>query len=390
MTTTTHTVAAMLAVAVAALETQNAAHKKETGSPLYALGTDLGNGVKFRELKAWLKDLKAKQKEVSPTPKAEPAKAPRGKREPSKLSTISDAINPKAAGNVRDLELSKSSNIESAVYNRDTKTLRITFKNGSVYDYANVGIREANNFEKAESAGVWFKENIKGQKDTTKIKAAGKTADAAPAAKVKPAAKAVEAKPAAKAAPAAVEYTASELRGSELLNGRKVELIAKVVTNKTTGNREVITASGARYEIAALRKNNRGRFVVQEIAPAAKPAAKAETVKEAKATAKAAARTSRTNRKADLNDDVKEAANNARKSKPLPALPKSSEVRGQQVRVIKGAKDKMVLIERIVNRDGVRMAITENRFPLPYGQIIVNDGVLTYTGKLTAEEFRAA
>lgn len=385
MTTTTHTVAAMLAVAVAALETQNAAHKKETGSPLYALGTDLGNGVKFRELKAWLKDLKAKQKEVAPAPKAAEEKAPRTPR--AKAAAADTNV-----GNVRDLELSKSSNIESAVYNRDTKTLRVTFKNGSVYDYANVGIREANNFEKAESAGVWFKENIKGQKDTTKIKAAGKTADAAPAPKVKPAAKAVEAKPAAKAtakAAPAVEYTASELRGSELLNGRKVELIAKVVTNKTTGNREVITASGARYEIAALRKNNRGRFVFEETAPA-KPAAKAETVKDAKATAKASAKAPRANRKADLNDDAKEAANNARKSKPLPAMPKSSEVRGQQVRVIKGAKDKMVLIERVVNRDGVRMAITENRFPLPYGQIIVNDGVLTYTGKLTAEEFRAA
>lgn len=383
MTTTTHTVAAMLAVAVAALETQNSAHKKETGSPLYALGTDMGNGVKFRELKAWAKDLKAKQKEVAPAPKAAEEKAPRTPR--AKAAAADTNV-----GNVRDLELSKSSNIESAVYNRDTKTLRVTFKNGSVYDYANVGIREANAFEKAESAGVYFKAHIKGQKDTTKVKGAGK-ADSAPApkAETKPAAKAVEAKPAAKAAPA-VEYTASELRGSEVLNGRKVELIAKVVTNKTTGNREVVTASGARYEIAALRKNNRGRFVVQETAPAVKAPAKAETVKEGKATAKAAAKAPRANRKADLTEETKEAANNARKAKPLPALPKSSEVRGHNVRVIKGAKDKMVKIERVVNRDGVRMAITENRFALPYGQIIVNDGVLTFTGKLTAEEFRAA
>lgn len=356
-TTTTHTVAAMLAVAVAALEAQNAAVKKSEGEALFALGQDLGNGVKWRELKAWLKEFKAKQKEVTPAPapKAAEEKAPRTPR--AKAASVS-------AGNVRDLELAKSSNIESATYNRDTKVLRVAFKNGSVYDYANVGVREANAFEKAESAGVWFKDNIKGQKDTTKIKAAGKV-ESAPVT-----AKAADAKPAAPA----VEYTAAELRGAELLNGRKVETIAKVVTNKETGKREVITEGGARYEVAALRKNNRGRFVFEAAKPAAKVAESSPAPR---------------NRKANL-DEAKEQANNVRKSKPLPALPKSSEVRGQHVRVIKGAKDKLVKIERVVNRDGVRMAITENRFPLPYNQIIVNDGVLTYMGKLTADEFRAA
>ena len=361
MTTTTHTTIALLAVAVAALEAQNTAHKKETGAPLFALGHDMGNGVKWRELKAWAKEFKAKQKEVTPAPKdAKPAAKAETKVAP--------------VGNVRDLELTNSSNIESATYDRDNKALRVTFKTGAVYEYANVGIREANNFEKAESAGKFFGEFIKGVKDTTKIKAADSKTPA-PKADAKPAAK--EPKPAA----AAVEYKASELRGAPLLNGRKLEEIAKVVTNKTTGEREVITATGNRYTVSSLRKNNRGKFVVE----AATPAPKADTKP---ATAEQTVKTTR-NRRANFVE-AKEEANNTRKAKPLPEAPKSSDVKGAEVRVIKGSKDKMVKIQRVVNRDGIRYAITESRFALPFGQIIFNDDVLTYTGKLTAEEFRAA
>lgn len=370
MTTINQT--ALLNAAVVALVSA-VAELKKAGVEHIGLGTEIIEGVKYRDLKNWLKDFKAKQKAVTPAPKATESK-------PAAKAPALKTDDPKPAAGVRDLELSKSSNIESATYDRANKTLRVTFKNGAVYDYAGVGIREANAFEKAPSAGTYFKDHIKGHKDVTKIKGAGKTVASAPApkAEAKPAPAPKESKPAEKAP---VAYTASELRGAELLNGRKVEKITKVVTNKQTGNREVITESNARYEIASLRKNNRGRFVFEA---EAKPAAKAPVKTEE--TVKAP----RGNRKANLADEVKEQANNTRKAKPVPAQPKAGEVRGQQVRIIKGTKDKMVKVLKIVTRDEQRVALTENGFALPFGQIIFNDDQLTYMGKLTAEQFRAA
>lgn len=435
----------LLIAAVTALAS-TVAELKKAGVETLGLGTEIIDGVKYRDLKNWLRDFKAKQKAATPpAPKAEPkaaaansavefttkelkgadlligrvkdaiktvVKSPEGvrvavtesglrvpvsmiernnrgnlrtvaefsakrepKRESSKLSTISDAINPKSSGDVRDLELTNSSNIASAVYDRARKVLRVEFKTGAVYEYANVGIREANNFEKAESAGKFFAEFIKGKKDTTKIKAG---ASRAPKATVE-----VKAEPKAtvKAAPkteAAPEYKTTELRGATLLIGRKAETIVKVVASKDGEGRDVITDTKARFPVSCLRRNNRGKFVVEAQAdkPAAQTKAPAQTVKEPKG-----------NRRAKFDAET---ANNVRKSQPVPALPKASEVSGSEVRVIKGTKDKMVKVVRVVTRDGTRVAVTENRVALPFGQIIYNDGVLTYTGKLTAEQFRAA
>lgn len=365
----------LLVAAITAL-VSSVAELKKAGHETIGLGAEIIDGVKYRDLKNWLKDFKAKQKEVTPPP------APKTETKPSAKTPVAAA----SSDDVRDLELSNSSNIESAVYNRATKVLRVSFKNGSVYDYAGVGIREANNFEKAESAGKFFGEFIKGKKDTTKIKsAAPRNTATAPAPKTAPSGKRESSKLSTisdainpKAAPA-VEYKSAELRGATLLNGRKAETIVKVVAAKDGEGREVITESKARYNVANLRRNNRGKFVVEVSAPAPKAPkapAHAQTVKEPKG-----------NRRA--NFDI-EAANNARKSKPVPALPKVSDVKGAEVRVIKGSKDKMVKVVRVVNREGQRMAITENRFAIPFGQIIFNDDVLTYTGKMTAEEFRAA
>lgn len=357
----------MLVAAITAL-VSSVSELKKAGHETIGLGTEIIDGVKYRDLKNWLKDFKAKQKEVTPP-------APKTETKPAAKTPV--ATSSSSSDDVRDLELSNSSNIESAVYNRTNKVLRITFKNGSVYDYAGVGIREANNFEKAESAGKFFAEFIKGKKDTTKIKAAAPrntVKETAPA----PKATAPKAASAKETAPA-VEYKAAELRGATLMNGRKAETIVKVVASKDGEGRDVITDSKARYNVSSLRKNNRGKFVVEAAAPAPKAtpkAAPAQTVKEPKG-----------NRRA--NFDL-ETANNVRKSKPLPPLPKVSDVKGAEVRIIKGSKDKMVKVIRVVSREGQRMAITENRFAIPFGQIIFNDDVLTYTGKLTAEEFRAA
>lgn len=115
MTTATHTTVAMLTAAVAQLAKLNREAKKEKGAPLFSLATDLGNGVTWRELSAWAKAQNAKAKEVAPAPKATAdKKAPAVKREPSKLSTISDAINPKAA-NKSEASVLKASDIRDQI-----------------------------------------------------------------------------------------------------------------------------------------------------------------------------------------------------------------------------------------------------------------------------------
>lgn len=429
----------LLIAAVTALAS-TVAELKKAGVETLGLGTEIIDGVKYRDLKNWLRDFKAKQKAATPpAPKAEPkaaaansavefttkelkgadlligrvkdaiktvVKSPEGVRvavtesglrvpvsmiernNRGNLRTVAEfsakretkpaATAPTTAAHtndVRDLELTNSSNIASAVYDRARKVLRVEFKTGAVYEYANVGIREASNFEKAESAGKFFAEFIKGKKDTTKIKAGAPRAPKAPV-EVKAEPKAtVKAAPKTEAAP---EYKTTELRGATLLIGRKAETIVKVVASKDGEGRDVITDTKARFPVSCLRRNNRGKFVVEAQAdkPAAQTKAPAQTVKEPKG-----------NRRAKFDAET---ANNVRKSQPVPALPKASEVSGSEVRVIKGTKDKMVKVVRVVTRDGTRVAVTENRVALPFGQIIYNDGVLTYTGKLTAEQFRAA
>lgn len=491
MTTTTHTVAAMLSVAVAALEAQNKAHKSETGEVLYALGQDMGNGVKFRELKSWAKDFKAKQAEVAPkaapktaavktpaaapkTPAAKPAAevvelkatevrdqivligraketvtrivkdketeqrlavTDKGTRilladiernNRGNLRVTADAIEkyvnnapvapaPKAAAKtpaakpaakvsakkpaaeefeaetntrrfpVRHLEISKSSNLVSAEYDRNDQTLIVVFKDGAVWAYEGVKLSEAKALETAESSGKHFIANIRDVKTGKMVKSGSK---AAPAAKTeaKASAKTPAPKATAKAAPKAdaVEFTGNDLRGAVYMNGRKAETIGKVVKG-TDGARYVVTEEGTRVAVSSLRKNNRGKFVADEVAPApkatAKPAAKVAAAKPAEN-----ARKTTGNKKADFAKA--EAA--PKKMHTVAPLPTISDVKDAEVRVTKGSKETMAKILRVVNREGVRYAVTENRFPLPFNQIIFMDGQLTYTGKpLTAEEFRA-
>jgi len=118
MTTATHTTVAMLTVAVAQLARLNREAKKNGGEALFSLGTDMGNGVTWRELSAWAKAQKAKAAEVSAEPVKPTAgkKAPAGaKREPSKLSTISDAINPKSAANKSEAVALKASEVRDQI-----------------------------------------------------------------------------------------------------------------------------------------------------------------------------------------------------------------------------------------------------------------------------------
>lgn len=468
MTTTTHTVAAMLSVAVAALEAQNKAHKADTGEVLFALGADMGNGVKFRELKAWAKEFKAKQASVTP-PKAavvhaEPktttvktapkagadvvelkatevrdqvvlvgrsketvthivkdkvtgvrmavtdkgsripmadiernnrgnlrvkldAPAPTQKAEAAPKATAAPkTVAPKATATkkaddfepestvrtfpIRHLELKKSSHIVSAEYDRNTQTLKVAFKDGAAWSYEGVKLSQAKAFENAESAGAYFSAQIKNAHTGKMVKSGAK-----PAATEK-----APVKPAAKAADVAHVFTGNELRDSIFMNGRKAETITKVVKD-ATGERVIVTDAGTRAAVSTLRLNNRGKFVVAEVeAPKAKPVA-------AKAPAKDVAENTR---KTTGNKPAKFVEAAPVKQHSVEARPTINDVKDKEVRVVKGNKETLAKILRVVNRENVRYAITENRFPLPFNNIIFMDGQLTYTGKpLTAEEFRA-
>ena len=63
-----------------------------------------------------------------------------------------------------------SSNLKSAGYKPATKTLRILFQNGGVYQYSPITREEYMSLIKAESVGKFFNENIKDNTDLTVVK----------------------------------------------------------------------------------------------------------------------------------------------------------------------------------------------------------------------------
>lgn len=56
-----------------------------------------------------------------------------------------------------------SSNIRSIAYDADSLTLRVSFLSGGVYEYYNVPLRIADEFERAASKGTFLAAHIKGQ-----------------------------------------------------------------------------------------------------------------------------------------------------------------------------------------------------------------------------------
>lgn len=280
MTTSTHTVAAILFATGTQLVKLATEHKKVSGEPLFHLSTDLGNGVTYRELKHWMKEFKAKQSEVVVAAKASEKPAPKPDTRPTELRTVVKPANklPAAAVElkakdvidqivligraketvlrvVRDTKLNarvaltdkgsrilfsyiernnrgnlrvkpgteqmavktadaikaskvvekvitssikaadkapakvaankpapvkaaankpmngarvlkiQSSNLMGAAYDKDAKVLTVTFKNGAVWDYKGVTIREVKALESAVSQGAHFIETIKSVKD---------------------------------------------------------------------------------------------------------------------------------------------------------------------------------------------------------------------------------
>lgn len=54
----------------------------------------------------------------------------------------------------------ESSNLDKAVYNTETKNLRVTFKTGNIYEYDDVPWDVFTKFRMAESQGKYFNANI--------------------------------------------------------------------------------------------------------------------------------------------------------------------------------------------------------------------------------------
>lgn len=283
---------------------------------------------------------------------------------------------PAAKG--RELVSRVSSNLVSAIYNRDDKTLTVTFKSGAVWQYENVGIREANAMAKEESHGKYFTANIKNVKEGKCLVRGDKT----PAAKTvseapvkTPAAKATAVKVVAGAKPVAEEdeLKATEVRGQTVLNGRAKEVVERVVRNKDTNRREVVCKSGARFPLAMIERNNRGNLRVIETSAVVEPATvKGGAVKKAAvAKAEAAPKAEPTNRRAAFT------------------VPKISDVRGATFTVSKGSKSKEVTVKKVFTKNDVRVAQTENGGLLNFDDLSLSEGVLHYNGKLMASDFHA-
>jgi hypothetical protein len=65
--------------------------------------------------------------------------------------------------NMSHVHTIRSSFLESCEYDKKTKILKITFRNGKEYEYKDVPQEVYNDFITAESAGKYYTANIKGQ-----------------------------------------------------------------------------------------------------------------------------------------------------------------------------------------------------------------------------------
>ena len=66
-------------------------------------------------------------------------------------------------------DITGSSNIEAAGYNPETKTLRVRFKGGSVYDHHDFPADAHDAFMSADSKGSHYHSTIKGKYKFTKV-----------------------------------------------------------------------------------------------------------------------------------------------------------------------------------------------------------------------------
>lgn len=63
-----------------------------------------------------------------------------------------------------------SKHLDSYDYDPTSKTLHVTFKNGSVYRYDNVPQEELNSYDGKETMGTFFAQNIRNKYNSKKVK----------------------------------------------------------------------------------------------------------------------------------------------------------------------------------------------------------------------------
>lgn len=286
---------------------------------------------------------------------------------------------------IRVLDIKHSTQLTGAEYDRNTGTLFVTLKDAAVWAYEGVKLSEVRAFEQAALPWKHFSAHIANDKKGKMVK----NHKAAPAAaKAEP--KTAVAKAAANApANASNEISTTALRADGFMDGRKHETVQSINRVKDTGQRIVVTASGKRIPLEAIILA-KGKFRVSDLAlisgavnPAkAKPAVAAPTTKGTENTRKNGKA-----QKLDFSAAEKAAAKPA--AKVTSEKPSRAQVKEAGVRVVKGSKEKLVDVIRIVNRDTGLTAVTSNKGALKYDLIVSFDGQPTYTGKITAEEFRA-
>lgn len=67
----------------------------------------------------------------------------------------------------------KSSNVVSVGYDPASGVLEVEFRNGSVYDYADVPAEQFNELLEAPSVGSFIAKRVRGQYPTTKLEEEG-------------------------------------------------------------------------------------------------------------------------------------------------------------------------------------------------------------------------
>jgi hypothetical protein len=296
---------------------------------------------------------------------------------------------PAAAGGrvfpIRVLNIKTSTQLTGAEYDRNTKTLFVTLKDSAVWAYEGVALSEVRAFEQAAQPWKHFSAHIAHDKKGKMVKNHKMAASqAAHAASEKAPVKTVAVKPAAKTSAPVVEISTTALRAEGFMDGRKHETVQSIVRVKETQQRVVVTATGKRVPLESIVLV-KGKFRVadlHEVPSKAKTAASAPVAKPAENTRKLNGKAGK------LDFDKAEKAPKAVKQ-VVSEKPTRDQVKTVGVRVIKGTKEKTVNVIRIVTRDDQLVAVTENKGALPYNLIMSFDGQPTFTGKITADEFRA-
>lgn len=364
----------------------------DKGTKIAAADLELNNRGNLRVKPELVEKYTAPAETPAPVAKAGTPKVTTSKKaavEQEELPEESPAATTARTFPIRVLNIKHSTQLTGAEYDRNTSTLYVTLKDAAVWAYEGVKLSEVRAFEQAALPWKHFSAHITNDKKGHMVKnhKAAPVAEKAPAAKtvaVKPAASKAPAKAASKAPAPAAAISTTALRAEGFMDGRKHEAVDKINRVKGTDQRVVWTVSGKRVPLESIVLS-KGKFRVMDLnelpSKTAKTAAQAPAAKGTENTRK--------NGKAQKLDFTAEKAPAKTPAKVVSEKPSRALVKEAGVRVIKGTKEKMVDVIRIVNRDTGLTAVTANKGALHYDLIVSFDGQPTYTGKITAEEFRA-